>query len=208
MPDLSFATQTHSSNRNSIRQQIRERRCQQSTWLMHEKSDAICQHIVQTGLFKRSQNIALYYPQQGEVDLRPLLQRIWQDNKHAYFPVLHPFRQGKLHFRPVTVQTKWRLNRFNIPEPVQGCGELYHPHALDLVLMPLVAFDQHGNRIGMGGGFYDRTFWAQTQLRNWQRPVLMGVAFDFQKVSALSRESWDVPLKHIVTETGIINTDN
>ena len=64
--------------------------------------------------------------------------------------------------------------------------------------MPLVAFDKQGNRLGMGGGFYDRTL-ARLHEQNWQKPQLIGLAHECQKVDALPIESWDVPLKTIIT---------
>jgi 5-formyltetrahydrofolate cyclo-ligase len=76
-------------------------------------------------------------------------------------------------------------------------------HWLDLVLVPLVGFDARGNRLGMGGGFYDRHFAFLRNRRAWRRPLLIGIAFDVQRVPRLSDAAHDVPLWGIVTERGI-----
>ena len=96
-----------------------------------------------------------------------------------------------------------RPNRYRIPEPDARYCRAMKRQFLSLVLMPLVAFDAKGNRLGMGGGYYDRAF-NQTQ---WpyktRRPLLVGVAHEFQRVPELPTESWDVPLDAVITEREI-----
>ena len=88
-------------------------------------------------------------------------------------------------------------NRFGIPEPLQG--KVCPPRVLSLVLLPLVAFDTGGNRLGMGKGYYDHTF-AFLRCSQRRRPVLLGLAHECQRVDALDTASWDVPLQAIVTD--------
>ena len=71
---------------------------------------------------------------------------------------------------------------------------------LDVVIAPLVAFDESLNRLGMGGGYYDRTFAFRKRARVLRRPVLIGVAYSFQRVDRLQPENWDVPLDVVITE--------
>ncbi|CCQ09874.1 5-formyltetrahydrofolate cyclo-ligase [Pseudoalteromonas luteoviolacea B = ATCC 29581] len=93
-----------------------------------------------------------------------------------------------------------KANAYGILEPVLNCSEVCPIAQLDLLLMPLVAFDKQGNRMGMGGGYYDRTL-ASYYKQNWETPRLIGLAHDCQQVDELPTEVWDVPLQAILTPT-------
>ncbi len=157
-------------------------------------------NIAHHPLLKTAKHVACYLENDGEISLEPLIQRLWQTRKHCYLPVLHPFKRGLL-FLPYTPNTRLRNNRFGIAEPCE-------PHlarrawALDVVLTPLLAFDQQGHRLGMGGGFYDASFAYLKQRRFCQRPTLLGVAFECQRTLELPHiNPWDIPLQGAVTET-------
>jgi 5-formyltetrahydrofolate cyclo-ligase len=94
-------------------------------------------------------------------------------------------------------------NQFSIPEPSIRLRQPTKPWALDLVIMPLVAFDADCNRLGMGGGYYDRTFAYLNKRRFWRKPILIGVAHECQRVANLESEVWDIPLDAVVTEEKI-----
>jgi 5-formyltetrahydrofolate cyclo-ligase len=164
-------------------------------------------------LWHRVQRLALFLPNDGEVDLRALLPRAWRSGRLCCLPVLHGPR---LHFVPHGPEDCLRPNRFGIPEPARPCGgpgrkgsrggasrRRVPATSLDLVLAPLVGFDGAGNRLGMGGGYYDRTFSYLRERRIWHRPLLVGVAYELQRVHALAPRPWDVPLDGIVTERGL-----
>ncbi|GAA5525211.1 5-formyltetrahydrofolate cyclo-ligase [Microbulbifer aestuariivivens] len=142
-----------------------------------------------------AKHIGLYWPMDGEVDVRGLVQR--HPHKRFYLPVLPHAPHPQLRFVHWRGQALTYRNRFQIPEPVHGVS---HPPArLDLVLMPLVAFDPSGARLGMGAGFYDRTFWIQRLLPG-AGPRLLGIAHQLQCVEFLPTDSWDIPLHGVVTE--------
>ena len=90
-------------------------------------------------------------------------------------------------------------NRFGIPEPVTD--ETIAVKDLELILLPLTAFDLQGNRLGMGGGFYDRTLAALAD----KKPLLVGLAYDFQEVADCPVEDFDQPLQMILSPTRAIN---
>ncbi len=96
-----------------------------------------------------------------------------------------------------------RVNQYGITEPDPDSTQLVCRGRLDLVLVPLVAFDGNGNRLGMGAGYYDRTFHFLRHRRHWLKPRLVGLAFDMQRVADLQPAAWDVPLNAVVTETGL-----
>lgn len=154
-------------------------------------------------LFLRSRHIAFYLPNDGEVDLRPLMERARALGKRCYLPVLSPAFHNRLWFAPYDRSTPLGPNIFGILEPLLPWSKMKSPRALDLVLTPLVAFDGAGNRLGMGGGFYDRTFAYLAGRHAWRKPKLLGVAYQFQECARLPAQPWDVPLIGVATEEGI-----
>jgi 5-formyltetrahydrofolate cyclo-ligase len=96
----------------------------------------------------------------------------------------------------------FRKNRFGIEEPI--FSPLLGAHRMDVILMPLVGFDKHKNRLGMGGGFYDKTLSFHNKLKKFRVPKLFGLAFDSQEVDRLNSQPWDVKVDGIVTPSRFI----
>ncbi|MCB1802844.1 MAG: 5-formyltetrahydrofolate cyclo-ligase [Gammaproteobacteria bacterium] len=155
--------------------------------------------------FRRARNIAAYFGSNGEIDPMPLLNRIDDPRKKLYLPVLHPLRHGQLwfcHWRP---GDRLHNNRFGIPEPLPGGRCLIPARQLDLVIVPLLGFDDHCNRLGMGGGYYDRTFAFRKRHPHITRPRLLGLAHAFQRVEQLPTQPWDVALDGVISEKGVFS---
>lgn len=185
-----------------LRQQIRDKRRALSDLERENAAFLLCERIAESRQFQRSQHIAFYLTNDGEIDLSLLIKHAWQQNKNVYLPVLAEPNTKRLWFIPYTPQTKLINNRFGIPEPIHSRKtRLRKTLSLDLILMPLVAFDPQGNRVGMGGGFYDRTLSFLKQRKSWHKPNLLGVAYEFQKQKQLQTNPWDIPLQAIATET-------
>lgn len=138
----------------------------------------------------------------AEVDLGAFAGSARANGKRLYLPVIMSPFQNHLRFAPYPEEAAFRRNRFGIPEPVVERWQLVGAASLDAVLVPLVGFDSAGNRLGMGGGFYDRTLAFRHHRSHWRKPVLIGVAFEVQRVPSLVRNPWDVPLDYTVTESG------
>jgi 5-formyltetrahydrofolate cyclo-ligase len=151
-------------------------------------------------LFRNSRRIAVYLPADGEVDTAAIIERAWAMGKQVYLPVLVPFLHNRLWFARYEAGTPLVRNRFGIAEPRVVHRRRIETHALDLVLAPLVGFDGEGNRLGMGGGFYDRSFGYLARRRRWRKPHLVGLAYDFQQLPRLPAQHWDVPLTAVVTD--------
>ena len=161
-------------------------------------------HVSRSRLFQKAHHVAFFLPNDGEIDLRPLLTLAWQQGKHCYLPVLGMRHENRMWFMPYTPGDVLLSNRFGIPEPVLSRDLRYYKNwMLDLVLVPLVGFDQDGNRLGMGGGYYDRTFAYLGRRTKWRRPHLMGVGFDMQECKTVPVSEWDIPLDSVATESGI-----
>ena len=151
-------------------------------------------------MFRSARRIACYIPSDGEIDPRPLIQRMWRMRKHCFLPVLSRLFYDRLWFAPVTPRSVFTQNRFGILEPVTEPRRWLRAQELDLILVPLVGFDLEGNRLGMGGGFYDRSLEFLRERYYWMRPKLLGLAHDFQRLEALVPSPWDVPLQGIATD--------
>lgn len=187
-----------SSLPNDLRQQLRTQRLHLSAAERQAAALAVAGRLVETAWFVEASTIAGYWACHGELDAALLMERAWAIGKAVYLPVL---AGDALQFAPYRTGMPLCRNRFQIPEPDVSPAEWLPPWALDLVLTPLVAFDSTGTRLGMGGGFYDRSFAFLRDLAgSGHRPRLVGLAYEFQQVEALVRQPWDVPLDAAVTE--------
>ena len=188
-------------NTKDLRQLIREKRRALSDSERDGAAILLCERIASSRTFQHSKHIAFYLTNDGEIDLSLLIEHAWQQGKYCYLPVLAEPNTQRLWFIPYTPDTKLKYNRFGIPEPIHSREtRLRKTLSLDLILMPLVSFDEQGNRMGMGGGFYDRTLAFLRQRQYWQKPTLMGVAYEFQKQNQLETNPWDIPLQSVATE--------
>lgn len=149
---------------------------------------------------KASQNcqIGVYFSNDSEIDTSLLIKELWSLGHTLNLPIIHPFNGTTLLFQRYEENSPMKANRYGIFEPKLNCSQICPLPKLDYLLMPLVAFDKDGNRLGMGGGFYDKTL-ANYYQENWHQPQLIGLAHQCQQVPKLPIESWDVPLKCIVT---------
>ncbi|MGI5308913.1 5-formyltetrahydrofolate cyclo-ligase [Rheinheimera sp. WS51] len=182
--------------RAEIRKHIRLSRQQLSLQQQQVAAEKLVEQVLLLPQFNTSQHIALYLTNDGELDTSLLIQALWQLNKQVYLPVMHPFAPGYLLFVAYNKNTLLQANKFGILEPYPECQHIIPLAKLDIVFTPLVAFDNKGNRLGMGGGFYDRTL---SQLPNKHATELVGLAHSCQQVAALPTESWDIPLNTIIT---------
>lgn len=188
--------------RSQLRQQLRAARHRLSHQQRQHAAEQLVQQISRSRLFQRSQHIAVYLPNDGEIDLWPLIEYAWHQGKHCYLPVVGHRHTHRLWFVPFKRETPLYRNRYGIAEPQHPNSARSFPlRRLDLVLMPLVGFDMKGNRLGMGGGYYDRSFAFLHRQSHWRKPCLIGAAYDFQCLPQLDVQAWDVPLDAIVTES-------
>ena len=185
--------------RSALRLSMRQKRRALSTIEQRTAAKRLAEQVRAMQAFARAKRVAVYLASDGEIDLTPLIDLCWSLGKSVYLPVLHPVRHNRLWFTPYKRETRLSPNRYKILEPA-----LKRPGApawaMDLVLMPLVAFDAEGNRMGMGGGYYDRTFAFTLRRLGLKGPKLVGMAHDFQRVEKLHLAAWDVPLKGVVTD--------
>jgi len=162
----------------------------------------ITRHLRASPLYWSARHIALFWPVDAEVDLRDFLSDALAHGKHCYLPLMRPGRRmWFLRYRP---DAKLVRNAHGIPEPRLVWRDVLAPQFLDLVCVPLLGFDKRGNRLGQGGGYYDRTFSFKLAQPD-SRPRLLGIGFACQELEQLPEAAWDVPLAAVVTERGIID---
>lgn len=195
-----------SDERQTLRRELRRRRAGLSPTEREQAAAAIASQLVAWAHFRQARRIASYHSVSAEVPTTEFNTWLQASHKSLYLPCLPVNRLGRLIFRRVTDHSQWCLNAYDIPEPQpsRSRAPAINPAFLDMVLVPLVGFDELGNRMGMGAGFYDRSLAFRRLRRVWQRPRLVGLAYACQQVDRLPTEAWDVPLDAIVTENGII----
>ena len=160
-------------------------------------SRIICDKVTRSREFQSAKLVACYLPMKDEVDTRLIIERGWRANKRIFVPITR--NNGEMFFREIRPDTTLRRNRMTIWEP--DSGEYISPRALQLIVTPTVAFDDANNRIGMGGGYYDRCFSFLRHRKTWLKPKLIGVAFDCQKFEEISPNAWDIRLYQLICET-------
>ncbi len=183
-----------------LRADIRHQRRVLSAQQNELASSRICKLVADSAWFQESQYIGCYLSNDGEINLKELIDKIWKLCKQCYLPVLEPGGVNRLHFVLYTPETKLSPNRYGILEPVSETKEIQSTPSLDLICLPLVAFDDKGNRMGMGKGYYDRTLEFLNVDPRPQKPKLIGMAHHFQRVGELNKQAWDVPLDAVATE--------
>ena len=185
--------------RDELRRHMRGLRAALSPELRRAAAEAAAQVAVATPQFRAARRIAVYIAMDAELDPQPFVALARTAGKELYLPVLPPSNNAPMTFLPYPAGAALRPNRYRIPEPAGDVDAALAPVELDLVFTPLVAFDLRGQRLGMGAGFYDRSFAFLKDARR-PHPALIGYAYESQKVAELPAESWDVPLIGVVTE--------
>lgn len=165
------------------------------------QSHAIAQHFFASALFSQAERVAVFISHDCEVHTGLIIENLQIYRKKCYLPCL---QDEQLIFREYSSCLPFRKNRYGISEPISVAHSLLATQ-LDVVLVPLVGVDRCGHRLGMGKGYYDKTFAFKNNQSQFLRPVLWGLALDCQLVSAVPCDEWDVPLDGIITADGLIS---
>jgi len=190
-------------DKQRTRSAMREARRSLTAAAQRVACEALACQLSHQPLFREARHVAFYLPNDGEIDPRRLIELAVAADKTVYLPVLDGIEAPAMHFAPWRPGEPLQENRFGIPEPQHPAAVCAPLEILDVVCLPLVAFDRSGNRLGMGGGFYDRTFAAlKTGAR--QKPLLVGLAHHFQQLDNLPTDPWDVPLHAVATDRDVI----
>ena len=179
-----------------LRKQLRHQRRAVSPFVQKQAQQQVLNQLLRLKAFQHSKKIGVYLHAFGEIQTRHIIEYCFKQHKEVYLPMICNMNQ-QLHWVKIT-QPQYRNNRFShhplgMKEPMANRG--LHVSTLDFLIMPLLACDIYGTRIGMGGGFYDKTL-ASTG----KKPFRLGIAHDFQLIQQrLHRETWDQPLDGLIT---------
>jgi len=188
---------TSTQHRQQLRQQLRANRRALSEAEQTQAANTLLDILRRHPQFINAEHIAVYLPNDGELDPRPLLKLALAQGKKCFLPVINAKSSDTMAFIQYTRSTLLHTNSFGIQEPSFNAIKAIAPEQLDLVLMPLVGFDEYGGRIGMGGGFYDRCFAFKAQ-QPATKPRLVGIAHECQRVRKLPMMHWDIYLDDII----------
>lgn len=179
-----------------IRREMRQRRALLSDQEQKQSGTLLARFFASSKLKIRAPKIGLFIPHRGEINVLALLKHCRQ----PFVPALPALRSGRLQFHGLLFPGEWRRNRYGIPEYIgrRSCP-IQH---LDVLVLPLVACDLAGRRLGMGGGYYDRALAYLRHRRYWRRPMLIGAAYYWQLVEQLPADAWDIPLDALLTDQG------
>jgi 5-formyltetrahydrofolate cyclo-ligase len=189
-------------SREALRQRLRLERSQLSAAARIGAANAVVDSLEQLPEFLVDQTVAGYWAVAGELPLHAAVARLRSRGQNYCLPVLSIGQT--LRFAPLLPNSVVVANRYGIPEPECAAVDLLKPEQLDLVLVPLTAFDRNGHRLGSGGGYYDRSF---AYLRDASRPaatLLVGIGYAFQEVEQIDAQDWDVQLDFIATDKELI----
>lgn len=186
-------------SRRELRRSIRQQRDRLSTKQLNQAQRKVFKNAANYTRLRNARRVLSYIPLGGEISPRSIEANL--AHAQIYQPRITHFARGCMKFYPAeTIKTR---NRYGIWEPAP-IGNPMPANHFDVVLVPLVAFDRQGNRLGMGAGFYDRAMACRLANPSLKRPFLLGLAHHFQEVKSLAAQAWDVPLDAILTDQELI----
>ena len=193
-----------SDTRNTLRNSLREKRQSLSPVQQESAAVALFNMLGNQDFFRVAQRIAFYQVADGEIDPRMLLDLALSEGKSCFLPVIDSTNPEFVSFAPYDSNTELVPNKWGIAEP--PTSEVISPTNFDVVFVPLVGFSKDCFRLGMGKGFYDRTFSFKIFNRR-SSPLLVGLAHECQLIDSFAVESWDVRLDAVATEKKIYRPD-
>ncbi|WP_322110994.1 5-formyltetrahydrofolate cyclo-ligase [Steroidobacter gossypii] len=190
-------------DRQQLRRYVRQQRRQLSSLDRADAHRQFARLLSASWLLRPGRRVAVYFAYGYEADLDAVIQLARRRRCLLYLPVITDFRRSRMRFVRYDADSVMRVNRYGIAEPDPRQAEIIPVRRLDLVLLPLVAVDERGWRLGSGAGFYDRVLHHLREGRRWRRPKLIGVSYECQRVARLQPDRWDVPLDGLLTERGL-----
>ena len=187
------------SNKATLRKALRAERRSLGVGEHARCSARAAAWVTRSRRFKAGSRVAIYLPFDRETDTAGISLAAQRRGIRIYVPVITDLRHRRIDFYPLSGRTQRGVYGISVPK---RRGPPTAARWLDLIVVPLVGVDAEGRRLGMGGGFYDRTLSFRRTRRHWPGPQLLGFGFDFQRVDSVFAEGWDIPLDGLATESG------
>lgn len=191
--------------RKALRTSLRQARQAMSPAQQNAAAENLFKLLTNQDFFRAAQRVAFYHPADAEIDPGLLLELALSEGKSCFLPVLSKDNPDFVSFSPYDASTELVENQYGIPEPVSR-EITVPPTNFDVVFVPLVGFSADCSRLGMGKGYYDRSFSFKISNRH-SRPLLVGLAHESQLVDSIPVQSWDVRLDAIATDEKIYRPD-
>jgi len=192
-----MAALSMSESKPQLRILYRNRRRGIETGQREDWDRRICDGLLNLPILRPGFRISAFWPFDGEPDLRPALRTLHEQGHSVFLPLIPRQAGASLEMHRWEPDSELASGELGILEP--AARDATPPGDLDLVLVPLVAWDPQGHRLGMGAGYYDRYLGS---VMGQSRPVRAGVAYSVQRSDSLPTDDWDVPLHSILTEAG------
>lgn len=191
------------SNKAELRNLFRSKRHNLSQADRNEASARIRTRLLGLPEVRLAKSVMLYVPTKNEVDTWPLLEHFWTVGVEVLLPRCRDDQPGFMDIHAVDNAAELGPGQFGLTEPILGLAPLVTEPEPDIILVPALAFDRRGFRLGFGGGYYDR-FLSRLACQH----LRVGLAYDFQIAERLPAESWDIPVQRVITQDTIICTEN
>ena len=201
------------SKRSQLRSALRQLRQSLSPEQQSLAAEKLLDHILEDDDFEKASSIAFYQAFDGEINPTPVLQASLKQGKHTFLPIISPAATS-LTFLEYQSESSLTENSYGILEPESSPNNVLAPEHMDIIFIPLVAFDLNGTRLGMGKGYYDKSLAfilennREMSLNSIKIPKLIGLGHECQRVEHLERAEWDVPLDKIITDQAIYTFSN
>ena len=188
---------TSAQRKSALRRELRRKRSEIPPEDAREAALAAACHLAGSASLRRAQHIAVYLHYGSELGTTALLDILLREGKNVYVPRIG--RERRMRFVEITATTPLRLNMLGIKEPA-GRLRTRRVKQLDVIIVPLLGFDGNGQRLGNGGGYYDR---ALASPRPFRKPLLVGYGYEIQRTAVIPSEPWDIRLDAVATESGL-----
>ena len=213
MPDTDLLKK---NKKQQLRRTLRHARMNASRQYASKANLNLASQLRKLRVYRSAKNIGIYLPFQSEFPTTSIIQSNLKLKKYSYVPSITSIRNKQMRFVPLNRKSannckKHRLkkNVYGISEPKNNCfKKSIKPQSLDIIFLPLLGFNRNGERLGMGGGYYDRALQFKLAFKHLKRPYLIGLAFSAQETLKLYSQKWDVPLNAIITEENIYHFDS
>jgi len=185
--------------KKAIRHQVRKLRNEISGAEAKQAGLDLAERLKSNPDYIKAKRVACFISFDGEIDTQPVIDLILEDKDICYLPKIKPTKPNRLWFMPYDKETQLVKSKLLIPEVDLPVNQAIAVSKLDMILMPLVAFDEQGNRLGMGGGYYDATL-AHFSQKPSSKPQCIGIAYQQQMVEQIPTEEWDFALDGVLTQ--------
>lgn len=183
-------------DKKSLRRTLLDTRQDLTPDQVREASESIIAHIRSLPQWKNATEALIYWPIRNEVDLRPLVTELWQRGACVLLPRCRPDEQGEMDLACAACEADLTPGPFSIMEPDAATCPPVQECTPDIALIPGVGFDRIGNRLGFGGGYYDRLLTTE-QMR---ATLKVGVCYEFQLTETIPTQPWDRPMDLVCTD--------